>query len=69
MRSIINLPNSTLLLKGIQTIEFTNVVMCLILGKVLLDLGANVLYVEQPSGDPTRRMQGFGIGFFAYCKC
>jgi len=53
-------------LTGIQVVEFTHVVMGPLVGKVLQDLGAEVLHVEPPGGDPTRRMQGFGKGFFTF---
>jgi len=53
-------------LKGIQVVEFTHVVMGPLVGKVLQSLGAEVLHVEPPGGDPTRRMQGFGKGFFTF---
>ncbi|MBV9736003.1 MAG: CoA transferase [Acidisphaera sp.] len=33
-------------------------------GLVLADLGADVLRIEPPEGERTRRLQGFGIGFF-----
>ena len=56
----------TLPLTGITVVEFTHVVMGPLVGKVLLDLGADVLHVEPPGGDPTRRMQGFGKGFFTF---
>src|SRR5690606_19082062 len=35
-------------------------------GVILADLGAEVIKVEPaPGGDPTRRLPGFGAGFFA----
>jgi len=53
-------------LSGIQVVEFTHVVMGPLVGKVLQDLGAKVLHVEPPGGDPTRSMKGFGKGFFTF---
>ena len=53
-------------LSGIFIVEFTHVVMGPLVGKVLHDLGAEVLHIEPPGGDPTRRMQGFGEGFFTF---
>ena len=33
-------------------------------GLMLADLGADVIKVEPPGGDPTRRLPGSGAGFF-----
>ncbi|MFC7610025.1 CoA transferase [Pseudoroseomonas aestuarii] len=33
-------------------------------GVVLADLGAEVIRIEPPEGDRTRRLGGFGTGFF-----
>ncbi len=53
-------------LAGLRVVEFTHVVMGPLVGRVLLDLGAEVLHIEAPGGDPTRTMQGFGRGFFTF---
>ena len=34
-------------------------------GRVLADLGADVIKIEPANGDPTRRRIGFAAGFFA----
>ena len=52
-------------LEGITVLEFTHTVMGPTCGLVLADLGADVIRVEPaPDGDRTRRLQGFGTGFF-----
>ncbi len=53
-------------LEGIRVLEFTSNVMGPTAGLLLADLGAEVIHVEAPSGDPTRRLRGFGIGYFPY---
>lgn len=57
----------TLPLAGIRVLEFTHAVMGPTTGLVLADLGAEVIRVERaPDGDPTRRLKGFGTGYFIY---
>ncbi|HEX2010417.1 MAG TPA: CaiB/BaiF CoA-transferase family protein [Roseateles sp.] len=51
-------------LAGIRVIEFTHMVMGPTCGMILADLGAEVIKVEPPGGDKTRRLPGLGIGFF-----
>ncbi|MEY8875702.1 MAG: CaiB/BaiF CoA transferase family protein [Leptothrix sp. (in: b-proteobacteria)] len=51
-------------LEGIRVIEFSHMVMGPTCGMVLADLGAEVIKIEPPGGDKTRRMSGVGIGFF-----
>jgi crotonobetainyl-CoA:carnitine CoA-transferase CaiB-like acyl-CoA transferase len=54
-------------LEGITVLEFTHTVMGPTCGVVLADLGADVIRVEPaPEGDRTRRLHGFGTGFFSY---
>jgi crotonobetainyl-CoA:carnitine CoA-transferase CaiB-like acyl-CoA transferase len=52
-------------LDGIRAVELTHMVMGPTCGLVLADLGADVVKVEPPAGDNTRRLTGSGAGFFA----
>src|SRR5690349_25000909 len=51
-------------LAGVRVIEFTHMVMGPTCGMILADLGAEVIKIEPPGGDKTRRLPGLGIGFF-----
>ncbi len=51
-------------LAGIRVVEFTHMVMGPAVGAVLADLGAEVVKVEPPGGDATRRLLGSGAGYF-----
>src|SRR4029079_4338060 len=51
-------------LEGIRVVEFTHMVMGPTCGMILADLGAEVIKVEPPGGDKTRRLLGIGVGFF-----
>jgi crotonobetainyl-CoA:carnitine CoA-transferase CaiB-like acyl-CoA transferase len=54
-------------LTGLGVLEFGHTVMGPTAGLLLADLGADVIKVEPaPEGDATRRLPGFGIGFFGY---
>lgn len=54
-------------LTDIRVIEFSHAVMGPAAGLVFADLGAEVIRVEPaPMGDPTRRLKGFGTGYFTY---
>lgn len=57
------IPNG-LPLDGVRVIEFTHMVMGPTCGMILADLGAEVIKIEPPGGDKTRRLPGLGIGFF-----
>src|SRR3954447_21710288 len=51
-------------LSGIRVVEFTHMVMGPTYGMILGDLGAEVIKVEPPGGDKTRKLLGSGAGFF-----
>ncbi|MDE0658758.1 MAG: CaiB/BaiF CoA-transferase family protein [Gammaproteobacteria bacterium] len=55
----------TLPLEGLRVVEFSHMVMGPATGMILADLGADVLKVEPPGGDNTRRLTGSGGGYFA----
>ncbi|MDD5324198.1 MAG: CaiB/BaiF CoA-transferase family protein [Polaromonas sp.] len=55
---------NTLPLAGLRVIEFTHMVMGPTCGMILADLGAEVIKIEPPGGDKTRKLPGLGIGFF-----
>ena len=57
-------PQNALPLDGIRIVEFTHMVMGPTCGMILADLGAEVIKVEPPGGDKTRKLPGLGIGFF-----
>jgi crotonobetainyl-CoA:carnitine CoA-transferase CaiB-like acyl-CoA transferase len=59
--------NEKLPLDGIRVLEFSHAVMGPAAGLVLADLGAEVIRVERaPEGDHTRRLKGFGTGYFTF---
>ncbi len=51
-------------LAGIRVVEFTHMVMGPTCGMILADLGAEVIKVEPPGGERTRKVPGLGMGFF-----
>lgn len=53
-------------LAGLRVLDFGHTVMGPTAGLVLADLGADVTRVEPPSGDPTRKLKGFGNGYFQF---
>src|SRR5512133_1087098 len=55
---------NTLPFAGIRVVEFTHMVMGPTCGRVLADLGAEVIKIEPLAGDNTRRLLGSGAGFF-----
>src|ERR1700677_1844838 len=59
-------PNSSasLPLSGIRVLEFCHTIMGPTAGLILADFGADVIKVEPADGDRTRRLIGFGAGFF-----
>ncbi|MBU9219376.1 CaiB/BaiF CoA transferase family protein [Burkholderia multivorans] len=56
--------NTNLPLDGVRVVEFTHMVMGPTCGMILADLGAEVIKIEPPGGDKTRKLPGLGIGFF-----
>jgi crotonobetainyl-CoA:carnitine CoA-transferase CaiB-like acyl-CoA transferase len=53
-------------LAGITVLEFTHAVMGPTTGLLLADMGAEVIHIEPPQGDDTRRLKGFGTGYFPF---
>jgi crotonobetainyl-CoA:carnitine CoA-transferase CaiB-like acyl-CoA transferase len=53
-------------LAGIRVLEFGHTVLGPCCGMMLADLGAEVIKVEPPGGERTRRLRGFGTGYFSY---
>jgi crotonobetainyl-CoA:carnitine CoA-transferase CaiB-like acyl-CoA transferase len=54
-------------LSGIRVLELGHTVMGPTCGLVLADMGAEVIKIERvPKGDDTRRLMGFGQGFFPF---
>ncbi|MBV6656904.1 MAG: CoA transferase [Devosiaceae bacterium] len=53
-------------LAGLRVLDFGHTVMGPTAGLVLADLGAEVIRVEPVGGDPTRRLKGFGTGYFPF---
>jgi crotonobetainyl-CoA:carnitine CoA-transferase CaiB-like acyl-CoA transferase len=49
---------------GIRMVEFTHMVMGPTCGMLFADLGAEVIKVEPPKGDNTRKLLGSGAGFY-----
>jgi crotonobetainyl-CoA:carnitine CoA-transferase CaiB-like acyl-CoA transferase len=50
--------------EGLRMVEFTHMVMGPTCGMLLADLGAEVIKVEPPKGDNTRKLLGSGAGFY-----
>ena len=60
-------PDRALPLSGIRVLELGHAVMGPTCGLILADMGAEVIKVERaPEGDDTRRLIGFGSGFFPF---
>jgi crotonobetainyl-CoA:carnitine CoA-transferase CaiB-like acyl-CoA transferase len=53
-------------LEGVRVLAFTHAVMGPAAGLILADLGAEVIHIEPPTGDTTRQLRGFGVGYFSY---
>ncbi len=53
-------------LSSIRVLEFTHAVLGPACGLVLAELGAEVIRIEPPAGDPTRSLKGFGTGYYPF---
>jgi crotonobetainyl-CoA:carnitine CoA-transferase CaiB-like acyl-CoA transferase len=53
-------------LSNIRVLEFTHAVLGPACGLILSDLGAEVIRIEPLNGDPTRKLKGFGMGYFPF---
>jgi crotonobetainyl-CoA:carnitine CoA-transferase CaiB-like acyl-CoA transferase len=53
-------------LNNITVLEFTHAVMGPTTGLLLADMGAEVIHIEPTGGDETRRLKGFGTGYFPF---
>ena len=53
-------------LSGVRVLDFGHTVMGPTAGLILADLGADVIRIEPVTGDPTRRLKGFGTGYFPF---
>jgi crotonobetainyl-CoA:carnitine CoA-transferase CaiB-like acyl-CoA transferase len=53
-------------LANLRVLEFTHAVMGPTTGLLLADMGAEVIHIEPPEGDSTRRLRGFGTGYFPF---
>ncbi|MCL6542722.1 MAG: CoA transferase, partial [Roseiflexus sp.] len=54
-------------LHGVRVLEFSHAVLGPACGLILAELGAMVTRVERtPDGDDTRRLKGFGAGYFPF---
>ena len=57
--------STALPLEHLRVVEFSHMVMGPSTGLILADLGADVLKIEPPGGDNTRRLRASGGGYFA----
>jgi crotonobetainyl-CoA:carnitine CoA-transferase CaiB-like acyl-CoA transferase len=53
-------------LTPLRVLEFSHAVLGPACGLILADLGAEVIRIEPPDGDPTRRLKGFGTGYYPF---
>lgn len=61
------MPLADLPLADLRVLDFGHTVMGPTAGLILADLGAEVIRIEPaPGGDPTRKLKGFGTGYFPF---
>ncbi|MFM8875986.1 MAG: CaiB/BaiF CoA transferase family protein [Anaerolineae bacterium] len=53
-------------LSSLRVLEFSHAVLGPACGLVLADLGAEVIRIEPLDGDPTRKLKGFGTGYYPF---
>ena len=53
-------------LAGIRVLELGHTILGPCCGMMLADFGAEVIKIEPPGGERTRRLKGFGTGYFAF---
>jgi crotonobetainyl-CoA:carnitine CoA-transferase CaiB-like acyl-CoA transferase len=53
-------------LTPLRVLEFSHAVLGPACGLILADLGAEVIRIEPPEGDPTRSLKGFGTGYYPF---
>lgn len=53
-------------ISSLRVLEFSHAVLGPACGLVLADLGAEVIRIEPPNGDPTRTLKGFGTGYYPF---
>ena len=53
-------------LDGIRVLEFGHTILGPCCGMILADFGAEVIKIEPEGGERTRRLRGFGTGYFAF---
>jgi crotonobetainyl-CoA:carnitine CoA-transferase CaiB-like acyl-CoA transferase len=51
---------------SIRVLEFSHAVLGPACGLILADLGAEVIRIEPIDGDPTRKLKGFGTGYYPF---
>jgi len=58
--------NARLPLEGVKVLAFTHYIFGPSAAVILADMGAEVIHIEPTEGDPTRRLKGFGIGYYPF---
>lgn len=53
-------------LSSLRVLEFSHAVLGPACGLILADLGAEVIRIEPLDGDPTRKLKGFGTGYYPF---